>query len=119
EETVQIEPGKAASIAWTLAAQKTTTAQASAQAAAGSGVFESPDAWQEQNGWWFHKGPSFAWLKSTRGAFNIDIARKGGGLFGAGGKIDWEIGRRDDRNRVTYQLDDHKLSRRAYVNGTK
>ncbi|MGD0620754.1 MAG: hypothetical protein ABSB67_24255, partial [Bryobacteraceae bacterium] len=44
---------------------------------------------------------------------------KGGGLFGAGGKIDWEIGRRDDRNRVTYQLDDHKLSRRAYVDGTK
>lgn len=119
EETVQIEPGKAASISWTLAAQKATTAQTSAQAASGSGAFESPDAWQEQNGWWFHKGPSFAWLKSTRGAFNIDIARKGAGLFGAGGKIDWEIGRRDDRNRVTYQLDEHKLSRRAYVNGNK
>ncbi len=119
EETVQIEPGKAASISWTLAAQKTATAQASAQSAGGAGAFESPDAWQEQNGWWFHKGPSVAWLKSTRGSFNIDIARKGGGLFGAGGKIDWEIGRRDDRNRVTYQLDDHKLSRRAYVNGAK
>jgi serine/threonine-protein kinase len=118
EENVQVDPGKAVSISWTLAALK-PAAQTPAQAVTGAAAFESADAWQEQNGWWFHKGPSWAWLKSTRGAFNIDIARKGAGIFGAGGKIDWEIGRRDDRNRVTYQLDEHKLFRRAFVNGNK
>jgi hypothetical protein len=119
EETVQVDPGKAATISWTLAAPKQASPQTPAQPVSGTGAFESADAWQEQNGWWFHKGPSFAWLKATRGAFSIDIARKGAGIFGAGGKIDWQIGYRDDRNRVTYQLDEHKLSRRAFVNGNK
>jgi serine/threonine-protein kinase len=117
EETVQVDTGKAITISWTLAAQK--PAAPTPQQLAGATAFESANAWQEQNGWWFHKGPSFGWLKSTRGAFNIDVARKGPGIFGAGGKIDWEIGRRDDRNRVTYQLDEHKLFRRAFVNGAK
>jgi hypothetical protein len=118
EETVQVDPAKASTLSWSLAALKSTTAQTSSSPSTGAGAFLTPDEWQEQNGWWFHKGPSLAWLKSSRGSFNIAIARKGPGIFG-GGKIDWEIGRKDDRNRVTYQLDDHKLFRRAFVDGNK
>jgi serine/threonine-protein kinase len=118
EENVEVDPGKPVSISWTLAALAAAP-QTPAQPLTGAAAFESADAWQEQNGWWFHKGPSWAWLKSTRGAFSIDIARKGAGIFGAGGRIDWQIGYRDERNRVTYQLDEHKLFRRAFINGNK
>ena len=117
EETIDVDSGKTVTISWTLATLK-TTGQTSEKPQTGGSVFESPDAWQEQNGWYFHKGPSYGWLKSTRGSFSVDIARKSAGIFG-GGKIEWEIGRKDDRNRVVYQLDEHKLSRRAYVNGAK
>jgi len=120
EETVEVESGKTVTISWTLAASKSAGggAQTTEKPVTGAAVFESPDAWQEQNGWYFHKGPSYAWVKSTRGSFNVVIARKTGGIFG-GGKIEWEIGRKDDRNRVVYQLDEHKLLRRAFVNGNK
>ena len=33
--------------------------------------------------------------------------------------FEWQIGYRDERNRVTYQLDEHKLLRRAYMDGNK
>jgi serine/threonine-protein kinase len=118
EETVEVDSGKAVLVNWMLSSASAST-PTSSQPVTGGSAFETPAAWQEQNGWWFHKGPSFAWLKSTRGAFNIDIARKGAGIFGAGGKIDWQIGFHDDRDRVAYQLDEHKLTRHAFANGNK
>jgi len=118
EETVQVDSGKAVLLSWSLNAQKAAASAPAAPAAAGSAAFASPDEWQEQNGWWFHKGPTWAWMKSTRGSFNIAIARKAGGLFGSGGKVDFQIAYKDERNRVAYQLDEHKLVRRAYANGS-
>jgi hypothetical protein len=116
EETVEVDSGRTARIAWTLTAARSNNA--AAQPSGGAGAFESPAAWLEQNGWWFHKGASYAWLKATRGTFNIDIQRKGGGLFG-GGKVDFQAGYIDERDRVSYQLDEHKLLRRAFVAGKK
>jgi serine/threonine-protein kinase len=118
EETVQVDSGKAVLLSWSLNAQKSAAAPQLAPAATGSAAFHDPDEWQEQNGWWFHKGPTWAWMKSTRGSFNIAIARKAGGLFGTGGKVEFQIGYKDERNRVAYQLDEHKLVRRAYANGS-
>jgi serine/threonine-protein kinase len=116
EETVQVDSGKAVLLSWSLTTQKSAPPQAAP--ATGATAFRDPDEWQEQNGWWFHKGPTWAWMKSSRGSFNIAIAHKAGGLFGAGGKVDFQIGYKDERNRVAYQLDEHKLVRRAYVNGS-
>jgi len=116
EETVQVDSGKAVLLSWPLTVQKPAGPQAAP--ATGVSAFANADEWQEQNGWWFHKGPTWAWMKSTRGSFNIAIARKVGGLFGTGGKVDFQIGYKDERNRVDYQLDEHKLVRRAYVNGS-
>ena len=117
EETVEVDSGKALLVSWALAPLKSATA-VQPPPSGGSAAFKDADEWQEQNGWWFHKGPTFAWLKSTRGTFNIAIARKAGGIFGTGGKVDFQIGYKDERNRVTYQLDDHKFVRRAYSNGS-
>ncbi len=117
DATVDIDSGKTARVALALLPVKTGNT-GSAGGGGGVGAFERPDAWEQQNGWWFHKGPSYAWLKATRGTFNIDVQRKGGGLFREG-KVDFQAGYIDDRNRVTYQLDEHKLVRRAFSGGRK
>ncbi len=116
DTTVEIDLGRTARV--TLALMPAKTANPGAVAHSGAGAFETPDAWELQNGWWFHKGSSYAWLKATRGTINIDIQRKGGNLFHEG-KVDFQAGYIDERNRVAYQLDEHKLIRRAFSGGRK
>ena len=116
DTTVEIDAGKTTRV--TLALMPAKIINTGVAPHSGAGAFETPDAWEEQNGWWFHKGPSYAWLKATRGTVNIDIQRKGGNFFHQG-KVDFQAGYIDERNRVTYQLDEHKVVRRAFSGGKK
>jgi serine/threonine-protein kinase len=79
--------------------------------------FEKPDQLEKVNGWWKWKGanaPEYVFLRSGASRqFELSFADPGKNLFGKERKVEWVIGYVTERQKVAYDFDGKKLTRKA------
>jgi hypothetical protein len=79
-----------------------------------------PATWKlSEEGWWVHAGPTYAWLKTNRGVFDVEIRRQSGKVlvFRRTKKVEWVVDYKNEANLVAYSLDTQNLSRKEIVGG--
>jgi hypothetical protein len=79
-----------------------------------------PATWKlSDEGWWVHAGPTYAWLKTNRGVFDVEIRKQSGKVlvFRRTKKVEWVVDYKNEANLVAYSLDTQNLSRKEIVGG--
>jgi hypothetical protein len=120
---VAVSPGQTASVEMSLTAVVASTKAPPAEPAPGRGplesLFEKPEQVTTMGDWWISKiQAEYVFLKpgATR-QFNLAFLNPGKNSLGRQRKMEWVIGYTSDLEKIVYEFDGKKLTRKAYVAG--
>jgi hypothetical protein len=80
-------------------------------------LFESPDRLEQFGEWWRAKNGGFVFLKPDVHHVTITFANPGKGLFGRSKKVEWVAHYVSEKEKIAYEMDATKLTRRATIGG--
>jgi serine/threonine-protein kinase len=117
---VAVLPGQAVQVEFTLIAATGGSAKKSATPPpAVESPFERPDQMEKVGGWWRWKGatvPEYIFLKPAASRqFELTFSDPGKNLFGKQKRVEWVIDYVSAQQRIGYDFDGKKLTRRAIL----
>lgn len=114
---VNVVSGKPTAVQLTLAAIEKKQPEAVGQVVTVPGLFETPARLEQVGDWWNGKGSGYVFLKPDVHRFTISFAKAGKNFFGKSKKFEWVVHYVDDREKIVYEIDGGKLTRKITAAG--
>ncbi len=82
-------------------------------------LFNAADDWhKDDEGWWVHNNPGYAFLGRSQGSFLLAIRRPEHRFFSRNKKVTFVVNYKGENNCILYSLDEHTLHRRVFPEGS-